>query len=868
MRIAALIISAFIFTLLFTASAKANDVIYERRQQTVLAPNVTYELNRQITEDGMLDIHVITVPLTSSHMYIGPVTSSTSLGLKESTSKLLSDSGALAGVNGDFFGIAGGYSVPFGPVIADGSVRAVSATTNQNKNEFAAFMLDNNNNPIMDYLRADIKFYNNGVNNIEIGIYNKIGLDLEWPVIIDRQYMPDTSSVDARFPGLWKIVVDGRRVSYISQLGETLDIPENGYVIIIPARLYASYRYKVNVGDSASFRLSNNIGLTLGNLKSAIGGGGLILKDGSTVHDSGTVIAGRQPRTAVGVSQDKSKLILMTVDGRTHSIGASHNELAALLLRYGAWDAMHLDGGGSTAMVYKEPDTEEYILANTPSDGSERRIVNALGIFDRSPVGGTLSLDVNLSQDRVFVGTPITAQAVGVDPYGHKLPLPEVETRAAIYADPPTDGGWLGNTYVPVKAGLQTVQVIYDGKNAWKYLWVYDIAELQCGTSEIRTLPGMSTALSFTGVATDGSEVPADNGVSVRVVPGNLGVWQNGEFIATATGAGYLECSVGSVTTYVKVTVGGYAQPYNAFGLQTRFEGYPAGVSGYTRLEQVGSAFMTRMTYFFPASGATQAAYAVFDQPVMFSGKPMALRLNVLGDGSGDWLRGRITDAAGAEHTIDFERNVESVDWHEVTAMIPNDVQAPIVLNRVYMAATESGADRTSVVYFDSLTALYAPEHNAEIPTGQTFTDPMQNASVPPEGSTLLTIPTAVTGYTSQKSGTVGLFTLAASKGGIMATDKQQWAHFAPDIETLMPEVIVVVLDINPLNFKQEKELELLEMILSYQRNMLSRPVFVVSATGVETTLTMRDGIRFIDLPSGAQSFKIWMSEGNVYWGE
>jgi hypothetical protein len=236
MRKAVLIFFALISIMLFTAPSKANTVIYERRKQTVLAKNVTYELNRQITDDGMLDIHVITVPLSNPHIYIGPVTSKDTLGLKESTSELISDAGALAGVNGDFFGIAGRYSVPFGPVIADGAVRAISATTNQSKNEFAAFMLDNSNNPILDYLRADIKFYNNGVNNIEIGIYNKIGLDLEWPVIVDRHYMPDTSSIDARFSGLWKVVIDGQRISYISQLSETVNIPENGYIIVIPAR--------------------------------------------------------------------------------------------------------------------------------------------------------------------------------------------------------------------------------------------------------------------------------------------------------------------------------------------------------------------------------------------------------------------------------------------------------------------------------------------------------------------------------------------------------------------------------------------------------------------------------------------------------
>ncbi|HEU0010765.1 MAG TPA: phosphodiester glycosidase family protein [Verrucomicrobiae bacterium] len=59
-----------------------------------------------------------------------------------------------------------------------------------------------------------------------------------------------------------------------------------------------------------------------------------------------------QPRTAFGLSQDNRYLILMTIDGRQNfSDGALDYETAELLLLFGAWNGMNVDGGGSTCMV-------------------------------------------------------------------------------------------------------------------------------------------------------------------------------------------------------------------------------------------------------------------------------------------------------------------------------------------------------------------------------------------------------------------------------------------------------------------------------------------------------------------------------------
>jgi len=85
----------------------------------------------------------------------------------------------------------------------------------------------------------------------------------------------------------------------------------------------------------------------------------------------------RHPRTAAGISKDGRKLILAVVDGRTSiSVGMRCTELGSLMKGLGAWNALNLDGGGSSAMYVSGAGT-----VNDPSDGVERVVANHLGVF-------------------------------------------------------------------------------------------------------------------------------------------------------------------------------------------------------------------------------------------------------------------------------------------------------------------------------------------------------------------------------------------------------------------------------------------------------------------------------------------------------
>lgn len=89
------------------------------------------------------------------------------------------------------------------------------------------------------------------------------------------------------------------------------------------------------------------------------------------------IAKGRAPRTAVGLKKDGTVLVLV-VDGRSSdSKGLTLQELATYFLRLGARDAVNFDGGGSSIMVINGE------VVNKPSDGRERMVSMALGLYPK-----------------------------------------------------------------------------------------------------------------------------------------------------------------------------------------------------------------------------------------------------------------------------------------------------------------------------------------------------------------------------------------------------------------------------------------------------------------------------------------------------
>ena len=109
--------------------------------------------------------------------------------------------------------------------------------------------------------------------------------------------------------------------------------------------------------------------------------GTLLVQDGSNLGSTARVEPTvRHPRTAIGVSADGKTLIIVVIDGRQpgYSAGMTLPELGDLMIKLGARDAINLDGGGSSSLVYAPIGGEQ--LMNKPSDGKFRAVANHLGV--------------------------------------------------------------------------------------------------------------------------------------------------------------------------------------------------------------------------------------------------------------------------------------------------------------------------------------------------------------------------------------------------------------------------------------------------------------------------------------------------------
>jgi exopolysaccharide biosynthesis protein len=115
-------------------------------------------------------------------------------------------------------------------------------------------------------------------------------------------------------------------------------------------------------------------------IQTAVGGGPVLLQKGKIFITNeeemmfrGNAINDKHPRTAMGYTKD-NKLIILVVQGRTPGIaaGATLIQEAQILKDLGCWEALNLDGGGSSCMLVNGKETIR------PSDITGQRPVPAV----------------------------------------------------------------------------------------------------------------------------------------------------------------------------------------------------------------------------------------------------------------------------------------------------------------------------------------------------------------------------------------------------------------------------------------------------------------------------------------------------------
>lgn len=332
---------------------------------------------------GPWAIHVLEAELGACGAALEARKAGPPLAARATTSTLAA--GTLGGVNADFFLLPAG--TPVGAHVEDGHVligpgaRPLVAVTGDHPWLGTAA------------LRGVIE---HGADSISISQVNRWSdpttttLDGAGAVLFTHWYAAwspdDVDAVAARIRRIEGTPSTGRGVVESIE-SSTAGLALDSTRVVFSARGETGFQLRaLSAGDTVAWRAEVvREPAEPGAAEEAVGGFPILLRGGEQAPELEAGVQPafgerRHPRTAVGWTEDGSRVFLVTVDGRQpgYSDGMTLRELAMLLRRLGAAEAINLDGGGSTAMVVRDA------VVNRPSDrGGERPVANALLLEQR-----------------------------------------------------------------------------------------------------------------------------------------------------------------------------------------------------------------------------------------------------------------------------------------------------------------------------------------------------------------------------------------------------------------------------------------------------------------------------------------------------
>lgn len=890
-----------------------SNLLYSESDTQTITSGVTYEESRRLYKSGWKDIYVLTVDTKNPNVKLEILESTTEYGLKKSLENLVNENEAVAGINGDFFG-SGNPKSAMGQVIEGNSIEAQNYY-NHSENKYAGVFLDTFGNIFIDYMKSNIRLYNSKV-NLDLGAKNKI-TDFKKPVIFDRTSISTTDDLDKRNANLFKVVIENGVITQKIGAGQVVTVPENGYIVVMDENTASTNLEKFQIGDAITFTESYNFSFRPDkDIKEVIMGmsaGGEILRNGKAISQGMSISPNtRQPRTAIGISQDKSKLIMMVVDGRGTSVGATHNEMAELLLEYGAYDAIHFDGGGSSTMVVREEGDTKVSLTNNISEQTQRLIPNGLGIKTTNPTGelALLKIEPTLNQgEDILAGGTYNFKIYGFDTNSNPVEV-DIDQISVSFATE-DEGTATTSSFTPSKAGELTLKVTHKNgiTGEVKINAKEAISGIRPKASSTSLKVSETSTLTIAGVNNDGYELYIDpskvlwtvDNESVGTVEGNI-------FTAKGDGIATLTATYDSYTSSITIAVGenpilieGFENPKQMFMMY-----YPenSGVSGGAAISNSstdGSNSLLLSYSFKENSTNSQASYVCFEKsPIVFSDQPSYIEMIVKGDGSGNMLKAVIKDKNDKQYIIPIIENMSSQNWTTVRFAIPQDVDYPIRLDKLYVGTYATTAKEQGTIYIDNISGIVTRTDGGKIIGGYTDplnvslkgTEPLENEedinvfgqteSKPYDNSKQVLIDAINTmkvnattmlfvgssnleeiltdvpaiqwenKYKTSETKNLSIINLATKSGNIRTENPDQWRWLQSYLNSFSKNNIVINMDKNIWDSNNllvgDRENELLHKILKEFVEKTGKNVIVVSAVGNKSEVYTKDGVRYITL--------------------
>ncbi len=408
-------------------------------------------------DSGPFRIHIFEIDLNNSTNKIPAIVAIDTLGVsRELTSAMARRYNkrgniVIGGINGDFFDYS--TSQPINSTISYG-VYAKGVSSSR-----SLVAVQNDNSPVVDIMSfgGSLKTKNetlavNKVNQTRetnfLVVYNKfMGSSTKTNIYGTEIKLKrlETNKINSFIKYL--VAAKVQNIGNMSIVGDDVILSGHG-----TARDFLNVN--VQVGDTVELNLGTSP--DRGDLFSLMGGGPRLVTNGtrpaSFVGVEGITDAnfiGRNPRTAVGIDADSSKLYFLVVDGRQpgFSVGMSLYELADFMISFGMYQAVNLDGGGSSVIVVRNQ------IVNSPSDAAgERPVANALLAVTTAGINDLIN-NFSLTPRRILIDSTQT-QKISIkakDKWGYDL---EVSAHDLTWEFQNISGSInsLGN-YIPVYSG-------------------------------------------------------------------------------------------------------------------------------------------------------------------------------------------------------------------------------------------------------------------------------------------------------------------------------------------------------------------------------------------------------------------------------
>ena len=384
-------------------------VRYSAGSTVRVAPGIQYSRYALRTSSGPLRIHHLRLDMGNPEVHLGVGLAHNQLiSGDETVSSMVRRSGAVAGVNGDYFDI-GDSGMPLNILVQEGRLLrspsgwAALAVGTDGRAKIVRYAW--RGSILLPATRVThwIAGFNTGMIPEGLTVLSTLrGYGAPPPDPKTRQTVveitPAEASADQPVAGVAADVAppsrDGVPLYRVRQVwaqqayyapfprGTLLLVGRGRVADWLLRNLTAETLVQVNLDTDPDWR----------SVEFVIGGGPVLVQNGQLIDDPHSPVPGerfrRNPVSAIGISRDARTLLLVSVDGRQPrlSVGLTQPQLAAYLRWLGAYQAMEFDSGGSVTMAVRLPGRPRAVVVNSPSDGHERPVANALLVF-RTPLG-------------------------------------------------------------------------------------------------------------------------------------------------------------------------------------------------------------------------------------------------------------------------------------------------------------------------------------------------------------------------------------------------------------------------------------------------------------------------------------------------